>query len=107
MNGTKDQCVNNAKCEVNLNGEFGKEHAQCECEEGFVANADGECEYAFGSKCKMVNVTKIIKCDQVAPLYCRNGKCECEDELHKFDNQTRNSQMNVSSSLKSQTELTE
>jgi len=74
---TKDtNCVDNSFCKLLANSTVG----DCQCKEGYVDNADGECEVSHGSPCLYRN-----ECDKAADLVCKNKICSCRDDfMYKY-----------------------
>ena len=68
-------CTEDTECDKNAHCKVAQQHSQfghCKCNEGFIANATGDCEVAHGGPC-----TNIADCDSVAGLDCINNVCEC------------------------------
>ena len=68
-------CVANAICRK---ATF-KSDNHCVCKPGFIENANGICDIAFGEQCN-----ETITCDTLANLQCINGTCQCFG-FEKFD----------------------
>jgi len=58
-----------------------------------VESEDRKCDLTYGRICQAEITTKDskgtrsnpIKCDQLAPLFCIDGRCQCEDDLKVYD----------------------
>ena len=74
-------CVPNAACK--LFSKSPQEAGHCACEQGFVKNAEGKCDVAFGYPCR-----RGISCDTVLGLVCTNKLCQC-DEFEEYNESQR------------------
>jgi hypothetical protein len=67
--------------------------SQCRCPEGTVESLERKCDLTYGRICQAEMSTKDskgsrsipVKCDQLAPLFCIDGRCQCEDDLKTYD----------------------
>lgn len=80
------ECVGGAICErTNF---WGGKSRRCECGEGYVEGEDQRCYQTYGSECSYSDAAHE-KCDPVAGLVCKNGKCLCENEVAIYEGERR------------------
>jgi hypothetical protein len=79
-------CIKPATCVP-----IGKFRYECSCPEGMVENEARRCDLTHGRICQTEkernSSTHGLKCDQLAPLFCIQGICQCEDDLKIYDEQ--------------------
>lgn len=77
---------------------------QCSCPRGFIENADRGCDLDYGQACRTQHLNPYstrqqsssgsspppsAKCDRIGKLFCIDGRCQCEDDLHIYDEISR------------------
>lgn len=93
-NQTKIDCISGAIC--SRQGESSR--FQCSCPPGYIENGQRGCDLDFGQNCRTVTSSYTTrhnslpsppKCDSIGKLFCINGRCQCEDDLHVYDKASR------------------
>lgn len=94
QNKPKINCIMGAVC--SRKGESLR--YQCTCPPGYIENGERGCDLDFGQACRIVTSSRTsssstfvapVKCDRIGKLFCINGRCACEDDLHVYDKATR------------------
>ncbi|CAL8142799.1 unnamed protein product [Orchesella dallaii] len=73
-------CIGNAQC-VDVMDESGESYTECQCLEGFIENSGGECVPGIGKPCSY----QPNECNPLGMVVCKNGVCNCVDELQFYD----------------------
>lgn len=76
----RKDCITNARC-VDVTDENGVLFSECQCQEDFIENSMGHCVPGIGSACSYLPG----ECNPLGMVVCKNGRCQCLDELQVYD----------------------
>lgn len=76
----RKECIPNAFC-AEKRDESGEFYTECQCETGYIENSSGDCVPGIGQPCSYLPE----ECNPLGMVVCKNGKCQCLDELQVYD----------------------
>lgn len=73
------RCITNAHCVLVTSSRYN--YTECQCQPGFIENSEGNCVPGIGKPCNY----GPDECNPSAMVVCKNGRCNCLDELQVYD----------------------
>lgn len=79
-NDLTQDCIRNAFCSEKRD-ESGELYTECQCDMGYIENSSGDCVPGIGQPCSYLP----DECNPLGMVVCKNGRCECLDNLQVYD----------------------